>query len=186
MAEETNTGSELRETLEGTLDENRELKLELALTKAGVDVETPMGAIFAQAVRSRGGELNTEAISGEWAELNPGAAQAEPEAATPPPAATPDQEPSVPGVSAEAMESLDLANQAADTSVPPAQRQDLTAPEAAKLAKQEAMEAGMDSTTQQSAFFGTLLSRAAANDPTALWTQEGWNEHLREFGELPA
>lgn len=193
MADENEDGNEFRQKFENTMDENRDLRLKVALMEAGVDTKTPMGSMFAEAVRSRGGELDSDALATEWAELG-GAApaaqqetpQAEPQLDPTLAALQPNQEPTVPGVSAEAMESLELSDQAADTSVPPAQRQDLTAHEAARLAKEEAREEGRDSTTQNAAYFGTLMSRAAAGDPTALWTPESWNEHLRDNGELPA
>jgi hypothetical protein len=188
--ENEETGSEFREKFEAQQAELKQARLEVAVVKAGIDTGSPIGKMFVANLESRDGELDPEALAAEWAELS-GEAPAVSESAAKPPldptlaALTPDPS-SVPGASPEAIESLNLSDQAANASVPLVERQDLTAHQAARMAMDEAKQEGRDSTTQMSAYFGTLMSRAAGGDETALWTPESWAEHLRDHGELPA
>tara|TARA_R110000824_G_scaffold3357_4_gene15868 strand:+ start:1134 stop:1685 length:552 start_codon:yes stop_codon:yes gene_type:complete len=174
-------GAEFREKHEAALAENKAMKMELALVRAGVNIESAMGKMFAQAVSNRD-EFDFEQLKEEWEEI----AGATPSNETPPPTpAAESQSPQVPGVSPEALESLRMSDQVGESpTVPPIQREDLTASEAAWEARKESRDAGEDDSLQAAAFFGAIMSRAAGGDPSAVWTQEAWNEKLRDAGEL--
>jgi|GEM_PF-5422330 len=185
MAEEDEfpEGSDFREKLEETLAKNKALELRVALMDAGVDVSTPMGKMFQEAVATRP-EFVVDDLKEEWEAL-PANTPGTPPAQT----ATDSNEPgkpapSIPGASAQALESLGMSEQVGDVGKPPGEQTQLTAPEAARLARQESKDAGEDPAMQSAAFFGTMLSRATQNDPTAVWTQESWNEKLKDVGEL--
>lgn len=169
-------GNEFREKFESTMDENRSLRQQLALTQAGIDTSTPMGKMFAANLAHREGDLEVEALKVEWAELGgatPVVAPTEPVPGTA----------EVPGVSQEALESLRLQSQVGGTA-PPAQDQDQTAQEAAWAAMETSRVNGEAKAMQNAAFFGTLMSRASQGDPSAQWTQEGWNQHLMDNGQV--
>lgn len=197
MAEnEETTGGEFREKFEDTLSENRKLKLELAVARAGIDTESALGAMFVENLANRRDDLDVAEIREQWQAI---AGSQEPVEVESEPALDPtlqeiydrqnaalQRDPAVPGVSAEALQSLQLADRVADSSTSPRDRQDLSAHEAARLAMETEAAAGMDRTTQEAAYFGTLFSRAAGGDPSAIWTAEKWNDKLREHGELPA
>jgi len=192
MADEENDPSEFRQKFEETTNQNRALQLENALLKAGVDTDTAQGRIFAQAMQNRS-EIDVDALRDEWAEFS-GAGESGSQAnrqqteqqLDPTLAAIQgQQEPMVPGASPEAMESLNLSEQAAQQGQPPIQRTDINGYEAARMEKAAAKEAGFDETAQQSAFFGTILTRAARGDQSVIWTAEKWNDHLEEYGEAP-
>jgi hypothetical protein len=177
-----NEGSEFRDKFESSLDENRSLRTELALTKAGVDTESPLGAMFSTVVGTRDGEIDIASLKTEWAELSGAAQPPPPSPGVQPPASV--SNPTVPGVSQEALESLAMGDQLGGTAQPPPATDDETAQQAAWRAVQDSKEKGEAIPMQQAAFFGTLMSRAAQGDPTAVWTQDSWNEKLRDAGEI--
>jgi len=181
MAENEETGSELRERFE---QEKRELQLELAVTRAGIDTTSALGQMFVENLKNRGGEVpSSDDLSTQWEQISGNLSGP---SATPSPNEDPTLSqltPNVPGASPEALESLRISEQVAENSAGRPPQEEMTASEAAWAAMQEEKQNGSDQTAQEAAFFGTLLSRAAAGDETAIWTAQKWEAHLADHGE---
>jgi hypothetical protein len=130
---------------------------ELALVKAGVDTDSPIGKMFAQ---TYAGELEPEAIKAAWGEVAP--------AATPP---APEADPATPPPTTESAASRGLGSGEGEPPPPP------TGPvtsgtDQAFQHYQDEVKSGMDKKTASGNVFGDILTRAAAGDPTAVFDHQ--------------
>lgn len=101
------TGGELRSQFEAQLAEQ---KRENAMLRAGIDLDSPLGAMFAKAYD---GDLTTDAVKAAFVQLAPAA----PAAPAPDPAATPEQTPPAPAPDDSAL--FDEAGRLIGSGTPP-------------------------------------------------------------------
>lgn len=140
--------------------EAEQAKRELALVKAGVDTESPLGKMFH---RSYDGELTKEAIQAAWLEVNPGGTPPEPTTTT---TSTPEQ-------TAETQTRRTLSSGGAGDT--PGQEPQEDPVQRGYSEFRERMANGESREKAAGSVFGSLMAAAAAGDERAIvkpWTPE--------------
>lgn len=159
-AEEADNLKDLRRVAKESSKNKREAEAarrELALLKAGVDTDSPVGKLFA---KSYDGELTVDAVKASWAELAPAPA-AEP--ATEPDAALAE------GEAASTQERANLASGATNAQVP-----DVDPREVAVAAGKRIQQDGGTEADALATHFDVLVDAAIKGDRRVL--VPGWGE----------
>lgn len=129
------------------------LKRELAMLKAGVDIDSPIGKMFAKAYD---GDATPEAIKAEWASISPSASAT---------ADTP--EPEIPAEERQstAERSALASNAPADTGTPPPDPRVVAAEKA-----QDARSKGASREHSMAEYFRTVVEAAQNGDERVIWS----------------
>lgn len=158
--------------------EMQKMKLEVAAMKAGIDVDSRIGQMYLSTYE---GEADPEAIKAD-AEGLPGLfveATSTGETVVTPPETDPRT------TATETEQGMQQIREGLTTGAPPETgEQQVNAKDAAMEAFNAELK-GQSGTRQDAAvaYFGTLLSEAAAGNPTAIFDTQVWNDRLESMDE---
>lgn len=172
--EQPHIPAELREAAERgkkAADENRKLKLELLLAKAGIDTDSGLGGMYLRDLAGQGVDPATLTVDQVQTQAKEMGILKDPE---------PAQEPAPPVIPDEERQSTQERQALATAAEPPAGAGDDPDPAKVGLAKFfEATAAGSGMERASAEYFHRVLEAAAKGDDRVLFNQQEWNEQAR-------